>query len=725
MTGDDNHDGDQPKTSNPSPPVLPPTQQIPHIVSSIKLPILKKGKYDIWAMKMEHYLSHTDYPIWKSPPPKTAEEVVARERERKARTTLLMALPEDHLAKFHKMADAKEMWEAIKSRFGGNDESKKMQKYLLKQQFKGFSVSASEGLHKGYDRFQTLLSQLEIHGAGVSHEDANQKFLRSLPSSWSQVALIMITKPGLDTLSFDDLYNNLRVFERGVKGTTASSSNTKNVAFVSTDNTSSTNDVSTAYSVSFPSVSKSQKEGSLSYTDEVIHSFFANQSSAPKLDYDDLDQITDDGMEEMELKWHVAMISMRIKKFHNRTGRKLLFDTKDPVGFDKTKVECFHFYKIGHFARDCRAKGNQDSRRKDVGYNGNKDRDNDAQNYDMMAYSSSNSGSDDSTNSTVGPSRAFHDVESSYPNDPSMPHLEDIYASLSEGIFTDSSYDEEGVVTNFNNLETTINVSPTPTARKYTIHPKIQILRDPMSAVQTRSKVNKNSKARALIKVGLMLCKRNCCSSRYIRYVDLPFEKKAIKNKWVYWNKKDERGVIVRNKARLVAQGHRQDEGIDYDEVFAHVARIEAIRILLAFASYMGFIVYQIDVKSAFMYDTIDEEIYVTQPPSFVDPKFPNKVYKVVKALYGLHQAPKAWFQMSSMGELTFFLGLHVKQKEDNIFINQDKYVAEILKKFDFLSVKTASTLIETQKPLAKDEEVADVDVHLYRLLPRLHTFKL
>nr|GEX76859.1 ribonuclease H-like domain-containing protein [Tanacetum cinerariifolium] len=165
-------------------------------------------------------------------PPKTDGEFVARERERKARTTLLMALPKDHLAKFHKMADAKEIWEAIKSRSGGNDESKKIQKYLLKQQFESFFVSTSKGLHKGYDRFQTLLSQSEIHGAGVLHEDANQKFLRSLPSYWSQVALIMRTNLGLDTLSFDDLYNNLRVFEHDVKGTTASSSNTQNVAFV-------------------------------------------------------------------------------------------------------------------------------------------------------------------------------------------------------------------------------------------------------------------------------------------------------------------------------------------------------------------------------------------------------------------------------------------------------------------------------------------------------------
>ncbi|GKF00102.1 hypothetical protein Tco_0023452 [Tanacetum coccineum] len=194
----------------PPPPPPPPSQQTSHTISTIKLPILKKGDYDIWAMKMEHYLAYTDYPIWeviqrgngpvsvstdtngliKVLPPKTAEEILARERERKARTTLLMALPKDHLAKFHKMTDAKEMWEAIKSRF--------------------------EGLHKGYDRFKSLLSQLEIHGACISTEDANQKFLKSLPSAWSQVSLIMRTKPGVDSLSFDDLYNNIRVFESDV-----------------------------------------------------------------------------------------------------------------------------------------------------------------------------------------------------------------------------------------------------------------------------------------------------------------------------------------------------------------------------------------------------------------------------------------------------------------------------------------------------------------------------
>ncbi|GKA83678.1 reverse transcriptase domain-containing protein [Tanacetum coccineum] len=127
--------------------------------------------------------------------------------------------------------------------------------------------------------------------------------------------------------------------------------------------------------------------------------------------------------------------------------------------------------------------------------------------------------------------------------------------------------------------------------------------------------------------------------------VDLPIGKSAIGTKWVIRNKKDERGIVIRNKARLVVHGHRQEEGIDYEEVFAPVARIEAIRLFLAYASFMGFLVYQMDVKSAFLYETIEEEVYVTQPSGFKDPDHPDKVYKVVKELYGLHQAPRAWYE--------------------------------------------------------------------------------
>ncbi|GJX51438.1 putative ribonuclease H-like domain-containing protein [Tanacetum coccineum] len=175
-------------------------------------------------------------------------------------------------------------------------------------------------------------------------------------------------------------------------------------------------------------------------------------------------------------------------------------------------------------------------------------------------------------------------------------------------------------------------------------------------------------------------------------------------------------------RSALMEEGHwnKIEEGIDYDEVFAPVARIEAIRIFLAFASYMGFIVYQMDVKSAFLYGKIDEEVYVSQPLGFIDPKYPKKVYtKCGKLSMGFN---KLLGVMVHATLSTFLLRLDTEEenidknlKEDGIFISQDKYVAEILKKFDFVSVKTASTPIETQKPLVKDEEASDVDVHLYR----------
>ncbi|GJW24170.1 putative ribonuclease H-like domain-containing protein [Tanacetum coccineum] len=490
------------------------------------------------------------------------------------------------------------------------------------------------------------------------------------------------------------------------------------------------------------------------------------------------------------------------------------------------------------------------------------------------------------------------------PIDPNMPDLEDASDTLpNDGIFNGAYDDDEdvGAVADFNNMDNTIAVSPIPTLRIHKDHPKGQILGDPTSAVQTRGKIQKASSAQQALVSYIHKQNRtnhkdhqNCLFACFLSQeepktisqalqdeswveamqeellqfklqkvwvlVDLPYGKKVIGTKWVFRNKRDERSIVVKNKAWLVAQGFRQEEGIDYDEVFVPVAKIEAIRLFLAFASYMGFTIYQMDVKSAFIYGTIEEEVYVHQPPDFVDPAHPNKVYKVIKALYGLHQdprayyetlssflmengfrrgtidktlfikrkksdimlvqvyvddiifgstkksmctefeecfvdpahpnkvykvikalyglhqAPRAWyetlssflmengfrrgtidktlfikkkksdimlvqvyvddiifgstkksmctefeecmhkrFQMSSMGELTFFLGLQVKQQSDGIFISQDKYVADILKKFDFLSIRTATTPIESNKPLVKDENGVDVDVHVYR----------
>ncbi|GKB72941.1 putative ribonuclease H-like domain-containing protein [Tanacetum coccineum] len=166
---------------------------------------------------------------------------------------------------------------------------------------------------------------------------------------------------------------------------------------------------------------------------------------------------------------------------------------------------------------------------------------------------------------------------------------------------------------------------------------------------------------------------------------ELPNGKRAIGTKWVFRNKKDERGIVIKNKIRLVAQGYTQEEGIDYDEVFAHVARIEAIRLFLAYALFKDFVVYKMDVKSAFLYSKIEEEVYVCQPPGFEDPDFPNRVCKVEKVLYGLHQAPKAWYETLSTYLLDnrFQIGhidktLFIKRDQGDILIVQ-VYVDDII----------------------------------------------
>ncbi|GJT99037.1 putative ribonuclease H-like domain-containing protein [Tanacetum coccineum] len=243
------------------------------------------------------------------------------------------------------------------------------------------------------------------------------------------------------------------------------------------------------------------------------------------------------------------------------------------------------------------------------------------------------------------------------PIDPLMLDLEDTTDLLNYSIFS-GAYDDEDVGTedDLNNLETTMNVSPIPTTRIHKDHPKEKIIRDPLSAPQTR-RITKSAQEHAMVSYikGQRRTNhkdyQNCLFACFLsqiepkkkvwRLLNLPKGRHAIGIKWVYRNKKDERGIVVRNKARLVAQGYTYEEGIDYDEVFAPVARIEVIRLFLAYALFMGFIVYQMDVKSAFLYDTIEEEVYVCQPPGFEDPQFPDKVYKVEKALYGL------WFQFT------------------------------------------------------------------------------
>nr|GEV89354.1 hypothetical protein [Tanacetum cinerariifolium] len=1027
---DDDIHNDEEHPQNP-PPVPPPTQQIPHTVSSIKLSILKK-------------VTIVTNGVIKVLPPKTAEEVLARERERKARTTLLMALTEDHLAKFYKMNDAKEMWEAIKSRFGGNNESKKMQKYLLKQQFEGFFVSNSVGLHKGYDRFQTLLCQLEIHGAGVSNEDANQKFLSK--RRYARYNGNKARENGRRPANQDDSKVLITIDGDDIDWSGHVEEDTQNYAMMaySSSNLGSDNEVKscskaceesyaklntlyddqreklgdssveiTAYTLALKKIEAQlvcHQQNQLAYEEKIrfmridlddkidvlayhkkllakalkekeelktklenwqnssknLGKLLNTQMSAndkfglgplpmtgnympfgpdveidyskftygPKQTKADVSNATTSEyascvfdssvdtpkfmpkpvenepkvvykpkawsdapiIEEQNFSSHAASASTArkvntAKTFVNETRPKSNFyksyspfqrlfnststlktnflnqkdntvgnksvsavggkgetavkasadyngDPKDITGTKSpntivdqnlendephralknkgiidsgcsrhmtrnkahladyqdfkgallplevamvellnkvlfTDTEClmlsfdfklldenqvllkiprqhnmyiFNLKNINPFGdlacliakatidesnkwhrrlsrvnfknlnklvkgnlvrglpskifqndhtcvacqkgkqhkASCKAKlGISDQALKqdtlsalnwvynletkrveenlhvkflenkpnvvgkghvwmfDVDYLTN------FMNYEHVTTENqanksagpkkANNSADDkivnttalktyekpdastsSTNlvnttstpvNTSSPSSEFSVDELSYPlpNDPSMPNLKDIHASPSDRIFAVSSYDDEGIVTDFNNFKTT----------------KVWIL------------------------------------------IEMPYRKREIGTKWVYRNKTDERGVVVRNKARLVAQGHRQEEGIDYDEVFAPVAKIEAIRIFLAFASYMGFIVYQMHVKSAFLYGTIDEEVawYAT-------------LYTfLLKNRYGRGTIDKTLF---------------IKNDKKDIML-------------------TASTPIETKKPLTKDEEDANV----------------
>ncbi|GKC52632.1 ribonuclease H-like domain-containing protein, partial [Tanacetum coccineum] len=305
-------------------------QDFAHMVAASKVPMLKPGEYEMWRIRIEQYIQMIDYALWEvieksATLPKTTmvegviivmpnttdEEKAQRRLEVKARSTLRIRIPYEHQLKFNSIKDAKKLLEAVKKRFGRNAATKKTQRNLLKQQYENFNAQSSEMLDQTFDRLQNLITDLE-------------------------------------TMSMDDLYNNLKVYELEVKRVSSSSSSTQNMAFVSSsnNNTSSTNEaVNTAHGVSTAST---------------------QINAAYSTNIDNLSDVVIYDMEEMDLRWQMAMLTMRARRFLKNTGRKLTINGNETIGLGKSKVECYNCHKRGHFARENQDNKNKESSRKSV-----------------------------------------------------------------------------------------------------------------------------------------------------------------------------------------------------------------------------------------------------------------------------------------------------------------------------------------------------------------------
>nr|GEY70189.1 putative ribonuclease H-like domain-containing protein [Tanacetum cinerariifolium] len=531
-------------------------------------------------MRIEQYFLMTDYSLW---------EVI---------------LNGDSPVPTILVEDPKILMEAIEKRFGGNTKTKKVQKTLLKKQYENFIGSSFESLDQIHDRLQKLVS-----------------------------------------------------------------TTTQNLAFVSSSNTDSTTDSVSAAANVFAVCAKmhvSSLPNVDSLSNEIIYAFFASLSSSPQLDNEDSKQIDVDDLYEMDLRWQMAMLTMWVRRdiLLGNVGLPRIpegmmsYDwsyqaDEEPANFtlmafsalssssdteepdfdakklesevnvspsnsaqsrkqdDKTKKEAKGKSHVESFTgyRDLSAEFEDCSNNSinevnaagtivpTVGQNSlNNTNTFSAAGPSNVPTVGQNSLNNTNTFSAAGPSNGVASPtygKSSFINasqlldDLDMPELENI------AYFDDE--DDIGAEADFKNLETSITVSHIPTIRVHKDHPVSQIIGDLSSTTQTRSMKRVEE---------LLQFKRK----KLWILVDLPHKKRAIGSKWVFRNKKDERGIVVRNKARLIIQGHTQEEGTDYEEVFALVARIEAIRLFLAYASFMGFMVYQMDVKSAFLYGTIEEE---------------------------------------------------------------------------------------------------------------------
>ncbi|GJR29815.1 hypothetical protein Tco_1106047 [Tanacetum coccineum] len=587
-----------------------------------KLPILKLGEYEMWVIRIKQYFQVQDYALWeviengnswvyvpqttqengasvtKMSVPVTAEEKTNKKNDVKARSLLLMALPNEHQLTFSQYSDAKTMFAAIETRFRGNEATKKTQKTLLKQQYENFSASSTESLDSIFNKLQKIVSRLAILGVVITQEDLNSKLLRSFPPEWNTHVVVWMNKADIETMSIDDLYKNFKIVEQDVKKYVGASSGAQNLAFMTAPSTSSTNDVNTAnpaYEVSnvSPNINtECPQVSTANFSDNTMYAFMVENPNGSNLLQQDLEQIHEDDLEAMDLKWQLSLLSMREKRYFQRTCKKIFINANDTAGYpdntrkkgnnkDTASKEMLAIYGVGFDWSDMAEEQVQTNMALMVFLDFKVKPQIDEKGFVDSGCSRHMTGN-------IAYLSDFKEVMSS--NDQDIP--KDMFklgaSHTLETTHVEFFSDEEEPEVDLGDITNSYTVPTTPNTRIHKDHPITNVIGDVKSFIQIRRMTKPTFEQGFLSAVyeqkihdTLNTCLYACFLSQIeptiiakalsnsswveamqeellqfkIQQVwilmDLPIGKRAIGTKWVFKNKKDEKGILIRNKAML------------------------------------------------------------------------------------------------------------------------------------------------------------------------------